>query len=172
MLIRSQALFATQQSLIVLAPLFIAAGNYMVISRLILALSAADSPKKRILFIPAKWITPVFVTCDVVTILIQVNGTSISAGADWKGQTAKTGSNILLSGLAIQTATVAFFLCVALKFGGSQLLACSTRNQGDHYKGLKSPFISSAFIEVSISFPEYHLPRHLLTAGSSAVSFD
>lgn len=123
----------------------------MVISRIISAINGGNSLKQRILLIPARRITPIFVTCDVVTILIQVSGTSISAGANWKGPTATTGSDILLAGLAIQTATVAFFVSISLKFGGRQLFALRPRSQEHHFKGLKSIFISSVFIEVIIA---------------------
>lgn len=132
-----------------LAPLFIAAGNYMVISRLICGSNGGEASQQRILLIPAKRITPIFVTCDVVTILIQVSGTSISAGANWKGKTATTGSDILLAGLAIQTATVAFFVSIALKFGGRQLFAFRPAFEEDYLKGLNAIFVSSVFIEVS-----------------------
>lgn len=131
-----------------LAPLFIAAGNYLVISRIICAASNHGS-KQRVLLIPARHITPIFVTCDVVTILIQVSGTSISAGEDWVGPTAKIGSYVLLAGLAIQTVTVGVFIAIAMRFGGRQLLALKSGRKDEHFHGLKSIFISSVFIEVS-----------------------
>ena len=154
-----QALFAAPQSLIVLAPLFVAAGNYLMISRIICT-GSTRGRNEHVLLIPARWITPIFVTCDVVTILIQVSGTTISAGSNWVGPTADIGSDILLAGLAIQTLTIAFFITIVLRFGGRRILSIGSKPGHEHLKGLKSTFISSVFIEVG------HIPKSSLAPES------
>ncbi len=98
-------------------------------------------------YIPARLITPIFVTCDVVTILIQVSGTSISSAGNWVGRTADIGSDVLLAGLALQTTTIAFFLILTLRFGGQEVIKLRS-GSAQHFKGLKSTFVSSVFIEV------------------------
>jgi hypothetical protein len=136
----------------VLAPLFVAAGNYLIISRIICATSD-QGRKERVWCIPARLITPIFVTCDVVTILIQVSGTTISAGNNWIGQIAKVGSYVLLAGLAIQTVTIALFLAIALRFDGRNVVRIRSSSRNQHTKSLKSTFISSLFIEVGFKPP-------------------
>jgi uncharacterized membrane protein len=104
--------------------------------------------------IPARWITPAFVTCDVVTILIQVSGTTISAGDDWVGKTAQIGSYVLLSGLALQTVTVALFLAVIVRFSGRELLRSPSTHSDKVFPGIRATFASSIFIEVMLSHLE------------------
>lgn len=119
-----------------------------MISRIICT-GSSRGRKEHVLLIRARWITPIFVTCDVVTILIQVSGTTISAGSNWVGPTADVGSNVLLAGLAIQTVTIAFFIAVVLKFGGRQILSIASKPGDERFRALKSTLISSVFIEVS-----------------------
>lgn len=126
-----------------LAPLFIAAGNYLVSSRMICSASPNRS-KERVLYIPARWITKIFVACDIVTILIQVAGTTIGAGSDWVGETADIGSYVLMGGLAIQTLTLALFVAILLQFAGSDVISLRRCRM----LGLRATFISSIFIEV------------------------
>jgi hypothetical protein len=77
--------------------------------------------------------------------LIQVSGTTISAGDDWVGKTAQIGSYVLLSGLALQTVTVALFVAVIVRFSGRELI--SSRST----LGIRATFVSSFFIEVFLS---------------------
>ncbi|OAA51759.1 RTM1-like protein [Metarhizium rileyi] len=53
----------------VLAPVFIAAGNYILISRLIRAVLPPSH--HRILGVPGKRLTPIFVICDIVSFIFQ-----------------------------------------------------------------------------------------------------
>jgi hypothetical protein len=131
----------------VLAPLFVAAGNYLVISRIVCAVGGRGR-EEHIFCLPARWTTPIFVTCDVVTILIQVSGTSISAAGNWVGQTADIGSDVLLAGLALQTITIAIFLLITLRFAGRGVLRVHSNSADQHLAGLKSTFVSSVCIEV------------------------
>lgn len=104
--------------------------------------------KEQILCTPARYITPIFVACDVTTILIQVSGTSIAAGSEWVGTTADIGSYILLAGLAIQTVTIALFLIIILRFSGRYIVSIKSPSRAQGLDGLRSAFISSVFIEV------------------------
>jgi len=104
-----------------LAPLWIAGGIYLVSSRMVNAASNAASGERLILRMPVRWLTPIFVTCDIVTLLIQVTGTSVAASQNWEGSPATIGSNILIAGLAAQTAALAVFISVISSFAGSRL---------------------------------------------------
>ena len=109
----------------------------------------AASGERRILYIPVRRLTPIFVTCDVVTLLVQCTGTSVAATQNWKGLMARTGSNILIGGLAAQTATLAFFILVISNFAGSRLYV-GARGQAAWILGFRSAFISSVMIFVGV----------------------
>jgi hypothetical protein len=93
---------------------FVAAGNYMLISRLILAVLPPS--QHRVLKIPGHRMTPIFVVCDIVAFSIQGNGSGLASGANWQGEKARIGTNILIAGLLFQFAAFAFFLCVLGRF--------------------------------------------------------
>ncbi|KAH6900771.1 RTA1 like protein-domain-containing protein [Thelonectria olida] len=98
----------------VLAPIFIAAGNYLLISRLIVAVLPPSN--HRILKIPGRRLTPIFVVCDVVAFLVQGSGSSIASADDWQGNGEKIGRNVLIGGLVFQLIAFSLFLCVFRKF--------------------------------------------------------
>lgn len=80
--------YAVSSSLIVLAPLFIAAGNYLLLTRLcnrVLPLRITH-----IYRLPLRNLTKIFVTSDIVTLIVQVSGTSIASSNDWEGDMVGT----------------------------------------------------------------------------------
>lgn len=109
-------------SLVVIAPIFIAAGNYMLISRLILSVLTPDH--HRVLRIPGRYLTPIFVTCDIVAALVQGNGSGIAASDEYTGESERIGRWILVGGLLFQLSFFSFFMAV---FGRFHWLA---RNKG------------------------------------------
>ncbi|KAF5724755.1 RTM1 [Fusarium mundagurra] len=98
----------------VLAPVLIAAGNYLLISRLILAVLPPSH--HRILRIPGRRLTPIFVFCDVIAFLIQGSGSGIASSDNWQGEMEKIGVKVLIVGLAFQLAAFSLFLCVFRRF--------------------------------------------------------
>ncbi|KAF4446530.1 hypothetical protein F53441_9835 [Fusarium austroafricanum] len=98
----------------VLAPVLIAAGNYLLISRLILAVLPPS--RHRILKIPGRRLTPIFVACDVIAFLIQGSGSGIASSDNWQGKMEKIGVNILIVGLVFQLVAFSLFLCVFRRF--------------------------------------------------------
>lgn len=106
--------YAVSSTLIIIAPVFVAAGNYLLIGRLITAV--LPSTHHRIFFIPAHLITRVFVACDILSLLIQASGSGIASSGNWEGDEAKTGTNVLIGGLVLQVATFAWFLSIVVRF--------------------------------------------------------
>jgi hypothetical protein len=96
--------------LIVIAPLFIAAANYVTIGRLITAVLPSDS--QTILGIPCRKIAKVFVICDILSFLIQASGSGIASSNNWQGDTEKIGVDVLIAGLATQLVTVLIFAVI------------------------------------------------------------
>ncbi|KAF2018148.1 RTA1 like protein [Aaosphaeria arxii CBS 175.79] len=106
--------YAVSSSLIVIAPVFVAAGNYLLIGRLIRAV--LPTSRHRIFLIPARFITRTFVILDILAFNVQVSGTSLASSVNWVGDLAETGTNIIIGGLALQVATFCWFLCIAIRF--------------------------------------------------------
>ncbi|CAO2658737.1 Nn.00g064600.m01.CDS01 [Neocucurbitaria sp. VM-36] len=104
--------YATSSALIIIAPVFIAAGNYLLIGRLIRAV--LPSTRHRIFFIPAHLITRTFVCFDILTFLIQCSGSGVAG--DWTGDKAKVGTNIIIGGLALQVGAFTWFLSIVARF--------------------------------------------------------
>lgn len=111
---RRQGPYAASTTLIILAPIFVAAGNYLLIGRLTRA--ALAEPHQRIFGVAPARVTKIFVGCDIVSFLVQAGGSGVAASGNWEGDDAKTGEDILLAGLATQVATFVFFVAMLLAF--------------------------------------------------------
>ncbi|KID78000.1 uncharacterized protein G6M90_00g037950 [Metarhizium brunneum] len=98
----------------VLAPVFVAAGNYLLISRLIRAVLPPSH--HRVLGVPGNRLTPIFVVCDVVSFLIQGSGSGIASSDNWQGEKEKIGRYVLIGGLSFQLVAFGLFLCVFRRF--------------------------------------------------------
>ncbi|KAH9905044.1 putative RTA1 domain protein [Xylariomycetidae sp. FL2044] len=106
--------FATFTSMIVLAPLFVAAGNYLLIGRLIRAVLPPSH--HRIYRVPARYLTRIYVSFDVVCFCVQCSGSSLASVVNWVGPTAKTAEYILLAGLALQVVAFSTYLSILMRF--------------------------------------------------------
>jgi len=139
--------YAVQSSFIVLAPLFVGAGNYLLISRL--CLKVLPSSYTHIYRLPVARLTRIFVICDIVSFLIQVSGSGIASANSWEGDTVDIGTNVLIVGLATQVATFAFFMAIVGRF--HQLTRSGVRDGcGDGWRQvLMAVYISSVLIIVS-----------------------
>ncbi|KAH7151907.1 RTA1 like protein-domain-containing protein [Dactylonectria estremocensis] len=138
--------FILTLTLTVLAPIFIAAGNYLLISRLILSVLPPSS--HRILKIPGRRLTPIFVICDVIAFLVQGSGSSIASADEWTGNGEKIGRRILIGGLVFQLVAFALFLSIFHKFH----VLGNRKSVEDAPKGwqmvVRAVYISSALIMV------------------------
>ncbi|KAI9151850.1 RTM1 [Paramyrothecium foliicola] len=130
----------------VLAPIFIAAGNYLLISRLIVAVLPESA--HRILKVPGRRLTPIFVVCDVLAFLVQGSGSGIASSDDWQGSSGRTGRYILIGGLAFQLVAFSLFLAVFGRFHvlGNRM-AVDTAPQGWR-QVVKSVYVSSSLIMI------------------------
>ncbi|KAJ3497985.1 hypothetical protein NLG97_g1481 [Lecanicillium saksenae] len=101
-------------TLTVLAPVFIAAGNYLLISRLILSVLPASH--HRILGIAGRLLTPIFVTFDILSFIVQGNGSAIASSSNWTGPKEEIGRYTMIGGLLLQLLAFALFLAVFGRF--------------------------------------------------------
>ncbi|GKT57781.1 RTA1 domain containing protein [Colletotrichum tofieldiae] len=99
----------------VLAPVLIAAGNYLLIGRLIRAVLPASH--HTIYRVPARRLTRIFVGCDVVAFCIQGAGSGVASGGSWTGTLKEVGTKILIAGLVVQVFCFGVYLVVEFAEG-------------------------------------------------------
>lgn len=82
--------------------------------RVILHVTPSSFRNIKNLWVPPRWMTPIFVTCDIVAFLIQVFGATSATSKDPK--VVQRGYNVMKVGLVIQLVCFGFFLVVSLRF--------------------------------------------------------
>ncbi|RGP69352.1 hypothetical protein FSPOR_4741 [Fusarium sporotrichioides] len=138
----------------VLAPVLIAAGNYLLISRLILAVLPPSH--HRILKIPGRHLTPIFVVCDIIAFLIQGSGSGVASSDNWQGKMERIGVKILIAGLAFQLVAFLLFICVLRRFHSlAGRMAIESAPKG-WQKVVLSVYISSVLIMVGLSVRSFN----------------
>lgn len=95
-----------QYFFIVIAPVFISAGIYAVLSVLINRIGREYSP----LGLRPKTILWVFISADVVCTILQIAGAAMIGSAESNGGNPNIGNNILTAGLAVQVFCFAVFI--------------------------------------------------------------
>lgn len=102
--------FKLQIVCLVLAPTFVAAGIYLTLKHIILALGPEHSRLKPRLF------TWIFISCDVGSIILQAVGGGVAAAAGNDMDVLEVGNNIIIAGIAFQVATMSSCGILALEF--------------------------------------------------------
>ncbi|KAK5113242.1 hypothetical protein LTR62_003578 [Meristemomyces frigidus] len=105
----SQTGFKTQICCLVLAPSFLAAGIYLTLKHLVIFFGAEKSRLRPGLY------TAIFISCDLLSILIQAGGGGIAASD--QSNLVKIGDNLIVTGISVQVATMFVCLCLAADFG-------------------------------------------------------
>lgn len=99
------SLFAVQFLFVLLPPIFFAASIYMTLGRLLRFIGATQLSPIRI-----KWVTPIFVSGDIVSLLMVGAGGGIQATADSDKDARDTGNAIMMTGLAVQLLFFTIFI--------------------------------------------------------------
>ncbi|KAI2470628.1 RTA1-domain-containing protein [Annulohypoxylon bovei var. microspora] len=112
--------YAVQFCVIILAPVLMAGVIYVVFGRIVFHVVPAEERTTRLLWIPPRWITPIFVAFDVIALLVQLFGavsvSSTQATDDNAANKLKTGKDVALAGLGIQMGAFGLFTIVAARF--------------------------------------------------------
>jgi len=109
----SLGLYIPEELLILLAPIWINAFDYMVLGRMIYYFL----PEQKVLGIHATRFTRYFVLMDILAFAIQGTGGSImSGGPDESMKAVKTGLHIYMAGIGLQQAFILFFVSTAIIF--------------------------------------------------------
>ncbi|KAF2137940.1 uncharacterized protein K452DRAFT_216069, partial [Aplosporella prunicola CBS 121167] len=104
--------FLMQITTLIIAPTFFTAGIYVILGRLIGIMGRSSSP------ISEKMYLIIFVTCDVVSLVVQAVGgamASIASQSDPPKDT-KPGTNIMVAGIVFQMASITLFCCFFVLF--------------------------------------------------------
>ncbi|KAI1478997.1 hypothetical protein K445DRAFT_73746 [Daldinia sp. EC12] len=113
-------LYAIQFCVIILAPVLMAGVIYVVFGRIVFHVVPARERTTRLLWIPPRWITPIFVTFDIISLLVQLVGAISISSTQMTDEDAEdkinTGKNVALVGLAIQIAAFGLFTVIAARF--------------------------------------------------------
>ncbi|EXJ82834.1 hypothetical protein A1O3_06649 [Capronia epimyces CBS 606.96] len=108
---RSDTLYTVQLLLILLAPLWINAYIYMLLGRMVHFFLEPD----RVLRIPARFITRVFVLFDITAFVIQATGGSMTEPGT-SAQTQENGLHIYTAGVGVQLFFLLIFVVLAVGF--------------------------------------------------------
>jgi len=118
--VHSKNVFVTSYSLIVLAPVLMAAACYVVFGRIVFLVVPKKDRTTRLLWIPPRFVTPIFVACDIVALLLQLWGavqiTTVTAGSHDAASKLSRGKRIAQTGVAIQLICFGLFSVIAVRF--------------------------------------------------------
>ncbi|KAJ6483626.1 RTA1-domain-containing protein [Mycena vitilis] len=93
----------------IISPTPLIAVNFILLSRLVQRLGVCYS------WVSARWYTIIFLSCDIVALVIQGAGGGIAASADDRAGT-QLGANIMLAGIAFQFAAIVMYILCAGEF--------------------------------------------------------
>ncbi|KAJ3147926.1 hypothetical protein HDU89_005000 [Geranomyces variabilis] len=101
--------YAGQQVLIIVAPVFFAAANYVILGRIIRNVGPKYS------FISARWLSGLFVTADCFSFLVQSSASGMLVSAK-SPSSADMANRLLIGGLLIQVVSFTLFIILAIAF--------------------------------------------------------
>ncbi|KAG4413305.1 hypothetical protein IFR04_013565 [Cadophora malorum] len=109
-----KGLYIMQFVMIFIAPAVLAAACYMAMGRIALHAAPTEFQTVKHLWIPPRYMTPLFVTCDIAAFVTQVMGGTDATSDDNK--TALNGMKTMKIGLIIQLVCFGFFLIISVRF--------------------------------------------------------
>jgi hypothetical protein len=80
----SVPLYATSASYIVVAPIFVCATLYLLLTHLIR--TTLPEHNQRIFGVPARWLGRTFIFSDVSSFLMQASGSGVASSGNWEGK--------------------------------------------------------------------------------------
>ncbi|KAI0841673.1 RTA1-domain-containing protein [Hypoxylon sp. FL0890] len=156
-------LYAVQFCVIILAPVLMAGVIYVVFGRIVFHVVPAEERTTRLLWIPPRWITPIFVSCDIIALFVQLIGavsvSSTQATDEDAANKLKIGKDIALGGLAIQMGAFGLFTVIAARFHfTSQRFEANLKWRLEEADGGKAVFVKGTSKKLNPNW------RHLLYA--------
>jgi hypothetical protein len=109
---------------LIFAPAFIAAGIYLTLKHIVLAFGQERSRIK------ARYYTIGFITCDFISLMLQAVGGGFAGGAGNNVKLRNIGTNLMISGIVWQVATLLVFVGLVVDYALSTRRAWSDVNPG------------------------------------------
>ncbi|KAI0321512.1 RTA1-domain-containing protein [Amylostereum chailletii] len=97
--------FLIQISTTIIAPTPLVAANFILLGRIISRLGPRYSR------LSARWYTGIFLTCDIVALIVQAAGGGIASGSE-----PDLGGNIMLGGIVFQLVAIICYVALAAEF--------------------------------------------------------
>ncbi|KAF4971139.1 hypothetical protein FSARC_1972 [Fusarium sarcochroum] len=118
--VTEQAPYANQFVVIILAPVIMAGIICLVFGRIVLWVVPPEQRSIKLLWAPPRFITPIFVGFDIVSLLLQVIGAVLLASTNSTDPDAanklQRGKYLGLAGVTLQIIAFSFFFIVTLRF--------------------------------------------------------
>ncbi|KAJ7578416.1 RTA1-like protein [Mycena floridula] len=102
--------FSIQITATIVGPTPLLAANFIVLGRMIQILGPAYSR------ISPQLYTKIFLTCDIVSLIVQGAGGGSASAAANHGTNVKPANNVVIAGIAFQLAVILAFVTLALEF--------------------------------------------------------
>ncbi|QKX62190.1 uncharacterized protein TRUGW13939_09349 [Talaromyces rugulosus] len=117
---QNQSIYVLQFSLTVLAPLLVAAFCYILFGRLTYLVIPRESRTWKVIWVPPRFVTPIFVFFDILALFLQLIGAVMLTSTDATDANAQDkinrGKDIALIGTIVQLAAFGLFTFVAVRF--------------------------------------------------------
>lgn len=118
--VTQRSIYASQFSLLILAPVLMAACCYIVFGRILFLVVPQEARTFRLCWVPPRFITPLFVGFDVVALLLQLGGALMLSAVDGTNKnsedTFNTGKRIAQVGVIFQLVAFGLFAVAAIRF--------------------------------------------------------
>ncbi|KAI0692283.1 RTA1 like protein-domain-containing protein [Cytidiella melzeri] len=101
--------FLMQITTTIISPTPLLAANFIIFARLSSMLGAQYSR------LSPRWYSRIFLTCDIIALVIQAAGGGIASSAD-SVSTQNVGSNVMLAGIVFQLVSLVFFSALMAEF--------------------------------------------------------
>jgi len=102
--------FIMQICCLTIAPAFFSAGIYLCLSRIVNIFGSEISR------IPPKAYTYIFITCDILSLVLQAAGGAMASIESQNHDNPETGTHVMVAGLAFQVFTLSLFMLLCAEY--------------------------------------------------------
>ncbi|KAK3940383.1 RTA1 like protein-domain-containing protein [Diplogelasinospora grovesii] len=118
--VTARTVYIVQFCLIILAPVLMAGIIYVVFGRIVFLVVPPQARTTRLLWIPPRWLTPIFVGFDIFALFLQLVGAVIVSSTQVTDTDAVSklnrGKDIAMAGVTLQIIAFGFFSIIAARF--------------------------------------------------------
>ncbi|KAH8698587.1 RTA1 like protein [Talaromyces proteolyticus] len=118
--VTNQSIYVLQFALTVLAPVLVAAFCYIIFGRIVFLAVPRGSRTLKLIWVPPRFVTPIFVFFDIIALLLQLAGAVIISGTQATDKDAQkkinNGKGIAQAGVVVQLAAFGLFSIIAVRF--------------------------------------------------------